>query len=119
MLIHGEYGKGIESMNLKQAPKLIHRGFIKESDDFYCKIPLRIRTAIFTKISGKNGNAIKLILYLIENQGNGSFRVTEKDVEVKTGMNEKSYRRARQFLIDLGWITHDKGMITVNIDKIE
>ena len=103
--------------NTKQAPVLIHEGDLQDGKQFYI-IEQGLIETIFNELSGKNGNALKLILFLIGNSGTGNFRVSEKIVEKQTGMNSKSYRRARDELEELEWIKHDKGKITVKYQNI-
>ncbi len=103
--------------NTKQAPVLVHEGDKMDGKQFYI-IDQRVIEVIFNKLSGKNGNALKLILFLLGNSGTGNFRVSEKIVEKQTGMNDKSYRRARDELEELEWIKHEKGKITVLYQNI-
>lgn len=108
--------------NNKQAPRLKHEGVKRNvNSKVTYQIPQDLCTAIFNGLSGKNGNAIKLMIVLLGNIGNGTFRVSEKFIKDSTGMEKKSYQRARKELINLGWITHETGKdgtITVLINKI-
>ena len=103
--------------NTRQAPILIHEGAIMNSPQFYL-IDQSLIESIFRQLSGKNGNALKLILFLLGNSGSGSFRVSEKKVEDATGMSKKSYQRARAELIEMGWLRHEKGKLIVLVHKI-
>lgn len=102
-----------------QAPLLVHEGTEENPSKGKYIITNSLIETIFNEISGKNGNTLKLILFLLGNNGYGKFRISERTVVNATGMNQKSYRRARQDLIDKGWIRHENGMIIVNINNIK
>lgn len=103
--------------NTKQAPVLIHEGDKMDAKQYFI-YDQRLITTIFNKLNGKNGNALKLMLFLLGNSGTGNFRVSEKIVEKQTGMNSKSYRRTRDELEELNWIKHEQGKITVMYQNI-
>jgi hypothetical protein len=103
--------------NTKQAPILIHEGDKMDSRQFYC-IDQNLCETIFNELSGKNGNSLKLIFFLLGNSGTGNFRVSEQTVKNATGMDKKSYQRARKDLIERGWIRTEKGKIIVLIQNI-
>lgn len=103
--------------NTKQAPILIHEGDKMDSKQFYC-IDQELCEIIFNELSGKNGNSLKLIFFLLGNSGTGSFRVSEQTVKNRTGMDKKSYQRARKDLEEKGWIRNEKGKIIVLIQNI-
>lgn len=103
--------------NTRQAPILIHEGDKMDSNQFYC-IDQTLCETIFNELSGKNGNSLKLIFFLLGNSGTGSFRVAEQTVKNKTGMDKKSYQRARKDLEERGWIRNEKGKIIVLIQNI-
>lgn len=103
--------------NTKQAPILIHEGDKIDSKQFYC-IDQNLCETIFNELSGKNGNALKLMFFLLGNSGTGSFRVAEQTVKQATGMDKKSYQRARKDLEEKGWIRNEKGKVVVLIQNI-
>lgn len=103
--------------NTKQAPILIHEGNRMDSTQFYI-IDQNLCETIFNELSGKNGNSLKLIFFLLGNSGSGSFRVAEQTVKNRTGMDKKSYQRARKDLEERGWIRNEKGKIVVLIQNI-
>ena len=103
--------------NTRQAPILIHEGDKIDSNQFYC-IDQNLCKTIFNELSGKNGNALKLIFFLLGNSGTGNFRVSEQIIKQVTGMDKKSYQRARKDLCEKGWIRNEQGRITVLIQNI-
>lgn len=103
--------------NTKQAPKLIHEGDKMCSNQFY-KIDQSLCETIFNELSGKNGNSLKLIFFLLGNNGAGDFSISEQTVKDRTGMDKKSYQRARKDLTERGWIRNEKGKIIVLIQNI-
>ena len=103
--------------NTKQAPMLIHEGDRLDSGQFYC-IDQNLCETIFNELSGKNGNSLKLMFFLLGNSGSGGFRISEQTVKKVTGMDKKSYQRARKDLEERGWIRHEQGKIVVLIQNI-
>ena len=103
--------------NTRQAPILIHEGDKMDSNRFYC-IDQNLCETIFNELSGKNGNSLKLIFFLLGNSGTGSFRISEQTVKRATGMDKKSYQRARKDLETRKWIRNEKGKIIVLIQNI-
>ena len=103
--------------NTRQAPILIHEGDKMDSNQFYC-IDQTLCETIFNELSGKNGNSLKLIFFLLGNSGTGSFRISERTVKQSTGMDKKSYQRARKDLEERGWIRNEKGKVIVLIQNI-
>lgn len=106
--------------NYRQAPKLYFKGQkdTENTDDINYIIPQSLIAAIFNGLSGKEGNAIKLMIALIGTKTDGKFGVSEKFIEATTGMSSKVYQRTRKNLCKKGWLTHKGKTITVNIDAI-
>lgn len=104
--------------NYSKAPKLVHKGDKNGSCKNITIIPNDLLEIIFNKLSGKQGNVIKLIIYLIGTVGDGSFSITEKHVCNATGMLKSAYIEARKTLKDLNWIELRSGKIYLNFDII-
>lgn len=104
--------------NYKQAPKLYHnKNKYDNGKDFY-KLPYRIMNVIFNELSGQCGNQIKLMCVLLGTVGDGSWGVSEKWVQERTGMIEQTYNAARKALINKGWLKLEDGKLYVLIDEI-
>lgn len=104
--------------NYNQAPKLVHKGDKNSSCKNIIMIPNDLLQIIFNKLSGKQGNVIKLIIYLIGTIGDGSFSISEKHVCEATGMLKTAYIEARKTLKDLNWIELKNDKIYLNFDII-
>lgn len=104
--------------NYNQAPVLIHKGDKNGNCKNITMIPNDLLQIIFNKLSGKQGNVIKLIIYLIGTAGDGSFSISEKQVCNVTGMLKSTYIEARKTLKDLNWIELKNGKIYLNFDII-
>lgn len=104
--------------NYRQAPKLIHVGDKSSSSKNVLIIPQDIAIIICSTLSGKNGNALKLLMFLIGTIGDGSFKVSESWIMKSTGMMKTSYINARKTLCDLGWVELKKGIIELNFNEI-
>lgn len=103
--------------DLRQAPKLYHSGK-KDKKDFYL-LPKNLMDSIFNQLSGKQGNQIKLMCVLLGTLGDGSFRVSEKWICDRTGMEQSAYVRARAELIEKGWLSREGGNLYVQIENIK
>ena len=105
--------------NYRQAPRLLHKGekFINHNEQFW-SLPQSLMSEVFWELNGKCGNQIKLMCLLIGTSGKGDFRVSEKWVLERTGMDETGYKRARKELIQRGWLSHDNGELRVHMDRI-
>lgn len=104
--------------NYRQAPKLIHVGNKTSSNKNVLIIPQDIAIIICSTLSGKNGNALKLLMFLIGTIGDGSFKISESWIMKTTGMMKTSYINARKTLCDLGWVELEKGSIKLNFNEI-
>lgn len=105
--------------NYKQAPILLHSGFKKKiGERNHFELPQELMRNVFNRLNGKCGNQLKLLITLMGTAGNGHFRISQKWITDLTGMDESGYKRARQALADMGWITHKDGFIIVNFDEI-
>ena len=86
--------------------------------NFYQISPLMFQK-INEKIPGKNGNQRTLLLYLIFQQQNGSFRPAEDTILKACNMVHSRYSDARKALNDTGLITYIQNeSITINYKKI-
>ena len=71
------------------------------------------------KIPGKSGNVRTLLLYLIFQQQNGSFRPAEETILKACHMAHSKYSTARATLHEMGLITYiQNDSITINYKKI-
>lgn len=104
--------------NYRQAPKLIHVGNKVSLNKNVLIIPQDIAIIICSTLSGKNGNALKLLMFFIGTIGDGSFKISESWIMKSTGMMKTSYINARKTLCDLGWIELEKGSIKLNFNEI-
>lgn len=102
--------------NFRKAPKLYHSGS-KGSGLFY-QLPHNIMDAVFSKLDGKNGNAIKLMVVLLGTRGDGSFGISEEFIRQRTGMAKQNYHRTLHMLEEIGFVTLGEKSITVNIQNI-
>ena len=68
-----------------------------EGYKFY-QLPIPLLSYIFSIIPGKNGNIIKLLVFLLGSSS--GFGISEKLVEYRTGLNHQAYCAARKWLIE-------------------
>lgn len=105
-------------MALSQAPELKFNG----EDKDYSGRGLAIRThdleeAIMNGLGGRDVAALKLMFFLT-GCGEG-FRIAEQTVLDNCNMTQPNYIKARQKLVEMGWITHSQGgFIAVNYYNI-
>lgn len=99
--------------NYRKAPKLYHEGS-KPKGNFY-QLPHALMNAVFQKFDGKNGNAIKLLVVMIGSAGDGSFALSEKMIEKRTGIGKQSYHRTMDNLVELGYVTRENGKVILNL----
>lgn len=104
--------------NYKKAPKLYHIGKKDGDKKNFIKIPQDLMESIFNQLNGRQGNVIKVILFLIGTVGDGSFGVSERWICDSTGMLKSCYIEARKTLVELGWVEVVAGRININFDKI-
>jgi len=106
--------KGASEMaNYRKAPKLYHEGS-KSKGNFY-QLPHSLMNAVFQKFDGKNGNAIKLLVVMIGSAGDGSFALSEKMIENRTGMSKQSYHRTMDSLEASGYVIRENGKVILNL----
>ena len=106
--------------NYNQAPLL---EFTKPKESFQSDwnwvIPNTIMRQVYTKLTKLN--EIKLISFLL-GQSDSSvhrFAVAENTVLCATGMDHKAYIKAREGLVERGWITLiPRQSIILNMDEI-
>lgn len=101
----------------KQAPRLYHNKEDYFVGNFY-QLPQQILDKVFEQLDGKCGNQIKLMVVLLGTIGNGSFRVSQRWVQERTGLSQVSYIRARQKLVEKGWLVLDGGCLAIDISEI-
>jgi len=89
------------------------------NEDRYYQISPLMFQKINEKIPGKNGNQRTLLLYLIFQQQNGSFRPAEATICKACNLVHSRYSDARKALSEAGLITYIKNeSITINYKKI-
>lgn len=99
--------------NYRKAPKLYHEGS-KPKGIFY-QLPHSLMNAVFQKFDGKNGNAIKLLVVMIGSAGDGSFALSEKMIEKRTGISKQSYHRTMDNLVESGYVIRENGKVILNL----
>ena len=100
--------------NYNQAPELRFNG-VKGQGQFYM-IPQEIADIIFKELGNCSAQLRIMLVLLGTKEG---FKISDKWICDRTGLQHPSYITARKALVNRGWLTHDaaKG-ITVNIDAI-
>lgn len=99
--------------NYRQAPKLYHNKTKYNSNNYY-NLPQDLMDCIFQQLDGKNGSQIKLMVVLLGTLGDGSFRISEKWICERCGINsQQAYSTARKALIERGWIYIEDGNIYI------
>lgn len=96
-----------------RAPTLINKK--PNTKNFYA-LNQDIMDIIFNKLSGKEGNQIKLMSVLIGTKS--GFGISESWILERTGMSHASYIRARQALIEKGWLSLENKNIIINYSNI-
>lgn len=106
--------------NNKQAPKLIHRGnkFLNPETKRFYQIPQEAGDIVFNEIDYRATAQIKIMIILIGTEGTGTFGVSEKWIQERTGTSKDGYLKARKALEEKGWLTVEDGKIYVNFDAI-
>lgn len=106
--------------NFNQAPLL---EFSQQKDtipsEWSWVIPNTLVKCTFTKLSKLN--EIKLMMFLLGQSDKPSYKfaVAEKTVLEATGMDHKAYIKAREGLIEKGWITLiPKEKLIINVENI-
>lgn len=103
--------------NFRQAPRLYFNG--DKGDGRFYSLPHELMDTVFRQLNGKQGNQIKLMIALFGTIGDGTFRISQKWICDRTGMNQSNYVRARQALIEKGWLEIKDGNIYINFDVIK
>ena len=100
--------------NYNQAPELRFNG-AKGGGQFYM-IPQELADIIFKELGNASAQLRIMLVLLGTKEG---FRISDKWICDRTGLQHPSYITARKALVSRGWLTHDaaKG-ITVNLDAI-
>ena len=98
--------------NYRQAPVLYHNKMDYKSKNYY-ELPEELMIKIMNDLDGKCGNQLKLMIFLLGQAGNGDFAVAEKTVCDRCGMIQQTYSKARQALIERGWVFVMDGKIFV------
>ena len=104
-------------MNSRTVPLLCASGEQPRSRTAYMNTALM--SAAMQKIDGNHANALKLLLYLLSNQANGTFAIHESSVMNFTGMTKNRYIASRRYLCERGFIGFEpNARITINYDAI-
>lgn len=96
---------------MKQAPKIKFNKSKPKGLTYV--LPQKTMDEIFSKIDGKNGNALKLIVVLLGTKE--GFRPSTKWLCDRTGMKKTAYYRARDYLTELGILDVYGDTIKINI----
>ncbi len=99
--------------NYRQGPRLIHEG--SKSEGLFYQLPQSMVANIFQNFDGKNGNQIKLLIVLLGNKGDGTFRLTEAWIMQQTGMTKSNYHRTMDALEEKGYVTRENGKVILNL----
>lgn len=100
--------------NYQQAPTLKFNGK-KQAGQFY-QIPQELADIIFTKLGNSSAQLRIMIVLLGTKEG---FKISDKWICERTGLQHPSYITARKALVKRGWLTHEPAEgITVNIAAI-
>lgn len=82
----------------------------KDTGYLFYQIPIKALSFLFGKVSGKNGNVIKLITFLL-GSGKG-LGISEKLVMERLGLSHTAYCNARKWLVEneftSKYFTYDK-----------
>lgn len=91
----------------------------KHRDDYGWGKSIRtqqLETAIMNGLGGRDMAALKIMFFLTGNAD--GFRVAEQTICSRCNITQPNYINARKKLVEMGWITHQQGCITVNYDNI-
>lgn len=100
--------------NYNQAPELRFNG-AKGGGQFY-QVPQELADIIFKELGNASAQLRIMLVLLGTKEG---FKISEKWILDRTGLLHASYIKARQALVNRGWITHEESKgITVNINAI-
>lgn len=101
--------------NLKQAPKLQFSGSVNYNKQYY-HLPQEVMDKVFRTLGTSSAQLRIMIVLLGTKEG---FLVSEKWICERTGLTHSSYIKARQALVDKGFIELDPAKsITVNLSKL-
>lgn len=100
--------------NYRNAPKLKFQG-AKKLDNQHYQLPQDVMDIVFQKL-GNSSAQLRLMVVLIGTRED--FAVSEKWICERCNLKQPSYVEARKKLVERGWLTHEKGSITVNFDAI-
>lgn len=99
--------------NYRKAPRLIHNG--SKSKGLFYQLPQNMVENIFQNFDDKCGNQIKLLIALLGNKGDGSFRLSEEWITQHTGMSKSNYHRTMDSLVEKGYVTRENGRVILNL----
>lgn len=100
---------------LLKAPVLKHKGDKKLGVQYYA-LSQQLMDIIFKNL-GNASAQLRVMIVLIGTKPD--FSISQQWILDRTGLDERSYVRARKALVDRGWITHNPcESITVNFDVI-
>ena len=87
--------------NLQQAPELKYNGEKSISNQFY-QIPQELADIIFKEL-GNSSAQLRIMMVLIGTRE--GFKISEKWILERTGLQHASYITARKALVNRGWLT--------------
>lgn len=78
-----------------------------------------LESAIWCCLGDRDIVPIKVMLFLTGMATDGSFKVSTETILQYCNISERGYKRAREKLVDMGWISHDPSKsITIHYNKI-
>ena len=101
---------------MKTPPMLAHSKNPFQEEIDYSKRDRDLERAIFNCLT--NVGEIKLMLFYTSYQHMKNYRPAEKTIREYVNMSHDCFSRNRSNLQKKGWITIDKGVLTINYEKI-
>lgn len=108
-------------MNLRQAPELCSIGEKNRETNSIKGKAIRthlLETIIMNGLGERDMAQLKIMLFLTGNAANSGYKIAEKTICERCKISESGYKKARKALVELGWIKHENGSITVDYDAI-
>lgn len=105
--------------NYNQAPKILAEGTRFRGDTGKAIRSHDLETAIMNGLGDRDIAMMKVMFFLTGQAQDGqSFGVAEKTICERCNISEQGYKNARKKLVNMGWLKHDKGVITILYDNI-
>ena len=101
---------------MKTPPMIAYNPNPYQGEANYVKRDKDLEAAIFNCLT--NVGEIKLMLFYSSCQYMKDYRPAEKTIRDYTNMSHDCFSRNRNNLQEKGWITIDKGILTINYEKI-